>query len=516
MSGGRDAHDAGSREGTGLGGFVGMLVRARDWWREPHFLGKTAILGLIATLAELILVPPASPVQMLLALCWMGVIALLPLRPRTVCVEAPVLFLAAGFLPDGWWWATGGTTQVVVFLAIGYVLSNRAVAGLLVVYSVADAACFALFDTASVGGSAVRGFIDGFNESSGIGDLIPAHPETALSSYTLIVGVATVAVDVMVLGFLVVFGAAFRRASAADERAERVETMLGRVTREQELAHMIHDSVANDMSTIAMLAWRAKAMDDDAAMLDAIYARSHHALDRVHEVIDVLNGRRDLAGLEGEIAAEAGGVGGEGTAASSDGDGTGNGGAGTGASGATNAPIGDLAFDTQLEKYVEDQDRTMAMLGLRGVTRFNGAPDVVVPKPVRRVVMGLVEEIYANIVRHCAMGDVGAVAGADAEGRMTDGPDASAVRPAADGAAAAEGHDATGVAPAYTLFIDIAADGIRISEVNALADESATLVHGRRHGGGLAMHRAAVEALGGTLNTSEQDGTWTIGAHIPF
>lgn len=473
-----------------------MLRRVRVWWREPHFLEKDAILGIVAMLVGLIVAPPDSPLRMLLALCWLAEVALLPLRPRPVCVIAPVLFLAAGFLPGGWWWANCGPVQIVVFVAIGYVLSNRAMAGMVVAYAIVDAACFALFDTTSVGGDLVRGFIDGFAEAGGTG-LIPAHPET-LPYYAPIVFVATAVIDVIGFGFLVVFGAAFRRASAADERAERVESMLGRITREQELAHMIHDSVANDMSTIAMLAWRAKAMDDDGPMLDAIYARSHHALDRVHEVIDVLNGQRDLAGLEAEVRAESGGNGGPAVS---------SGVVGTGEPVAAVASAGDLSFDTQLERYVEDQDRMMAMLGLAGTSRFNSVPDVAVPKPVRRVVMELVEEIYANIVRHCAMDDAGVVDHAGAADRAGA---SGHVLGSATVSAAADGE------PAYTLSIDIAADGIRVSEVNALADESRTLVHGRRHGGGLALHRAAVEALGGTLNASGQDGTWTISAHIPF
>ena len=464
-----------------------VLERMRDWWRAPHFLEKDAGVGIAVTLVGLVVAPPASPVQMLLALCWVVVMALLPFRPREVCLVAPVLFLASGFLPDGWW-TGGGFAVIPVFLAVGYVLSDRMMIGLLAVYTVADAVCFTVLGTRSLVGGMVEGMIVGLGDA-GFGAMIPADPSATMPGYAPIAGVATAVFDLLGLGFLIVLGAVFRRASAAGKRADRAERLLGRVAREQELAHMIHDSVANDMSTIAMLAWRAKSMDDDGEVLDAIYDRSHHALDRVHEVIDVLNGKRELA----DLMAEAG----EGGAPVAGGE------PGAESDAATAAKGGDVTFDTQLEKTIEDQNRTMTMLGLVGVTRFNCAPDVAVPKPVRHAVLGLVEEIYANIVRHCAMnvaddGAVGVIDGAGGAGSVGVGGTRRADE------------------PAYSLFVEITADHIRISEVNAIADESKTLVHGRRHGGGLSLHRAAVAAVGGTLTTSSQDDTWMISADIPL
>ncbi|KFI54513.1 hypothetical protein [Bifidobacterium callitrichos] len=449
-----------------------LTRRVRAWLREPHFLEKNAIVGALLLVIEMILVPPASPTQMLLALAWLVVVVAVPFRTRLICLLAPVLLLVVPFLPVDVWWASGGTAIITVFLAIGYALSNRAMIGVLLAYSLADAVCFALFDTASIGGGVIRGMVEEFNRIGADGT-IPVRSMEVSPLYTILIVVGTFILDLMILGFFVVFGAAFRRASAAGERVARVERMLDRITREQELAHMIHDSVANDMSTIAMLAWRAKAMDDDDEVLDAIYARSHHALDRVHEVIDVLNGKRDITELTAEEGYDAGG--------------------------AVGAHAGDLSFDAQLEKYIEDQNRAMTMLGLAGVTRFNSAPDVVVPKPVRRVVMGLTEEIYANIVRHCAMDDVDETASAGAGA-------------GANAAASSRRIDE----PAYSLFVEITAEHIRISEVNAIADESKTLVHGRRHGSGLALHRAAIEMVGGTLTTSNLDDTWMISADIPL
>lgn len=469
-----EAHNAGESDaearGIGNNHSANPLRRIRAWWREPHFLEKNTIIGCTLLVIELILVQPDSPGQMLFALSWLALVAALPFAKRQLCVAGPVLLLAASMLPAQGWWTTGGTALVMVFLAIGFVMPKWAAIALPVAYSVIDAIGFVwLGARASIGGDMIQSAIDALNDLEGDGKT-PTPADVALPQYSLIVFVATAVLNLMVLGFLVMFGSAFRRTAEADERAARTERMLGRITREQELAHMIHDSVANDMSTIAMLAWRAKTVDDDQAMLDAIYARSHHALDRVHEVIDVLNGKRELDELDGTGGADGTGI--------------------------NDAAVAATTFDMQMEKYVEDQDRAMAMLGLAGISRFNSVPDVAVPEPARRTVMGLLEEIYANIVRHCAM----------------DGHGASE----ASGASEVPGTVGEWEEPAYSLFVDIARDRIRISEVNALADESRTLVHGRRHGGGLALHRAAVEALGGVLNTSRQDGTWTLSAEIPL
>lgn len=349
-----------------------------------------------------------------------------------------------------------------------------------------------------------------------------------MPQHELIVFVGALVFEMMVFGFLAILGVSFRRTTQATRRLARTERMLGRVTQEQRLAHMIHDAVANDMSTIAMLAWRAKTADDDAAMLDSIYERSQHALERVHEVIDVLNGKRELdtelnAVREGGPGATdgsgprsgpAGGtdavtmpgtdgrpgagpaVAGTGPAASDGPDGpgysSGSGEAGLGTPPAAVAPAGPASFDARLEKYVEDQDRAMAMLGLHGATRLTSAPDADVPVPVQRAAMNLTEEIYANIVRHCAL---------DAEGPRQSDTDAHV-----DGLQE----------PAYNLFIDIAKDRVRISEVNALTESSKTMVHGTRHGNGVAMQATAIEALGGTLHATAQDGAWTLSAEIPW
>ncbi|PJM78361.1 hypothetical protein CUU80_09860 [Bifidobacterium scaligerum] len=442
----------------------------------------------------LIIMPPDSPLQMLFALGWLVLVAMVPFAPRTLCIIGPVLCLIASAMPHPGWWTAGDFLLMASFLCIGYTLPRWPAIGMQVGYAVLDAIGTAWFAFPSLGGGLIRGVIEALNDinrqsMAEDGMTIATHAEAALPQYALVVFVATLALDLMVLGFLRVFGTAFRRTVEADARAERTELLLGRITREQELAHVIHDSVANDMSTIAMLAWRAKAMDNDTELLDAIYARSHHALDRVHEVIDVLNGKRELEDLRtgavgaSDISDVA--IGADHAVGHADMGGT----AETESVASVASAADRIPIDAHIEKYVEDQDRAMSMLGLHGVSRLNAVPGVMVSAAVQRAVMGLLEEIYANIVRHCALED-----------QSDDGV----------------GRTLNDAEPAYSLFIDITQEGIRINEINMIADESQTLVHKHRQGRGLTMQRATIEALGGILNTSAQDGAWTLGAEIPL
>lgn len=173
---------------------------------------------------------------------------------RTVAVGVAVC-LAAALLPLQGWWITGGTALVTVFLAVGYVFTKRVAVAVPLAYSVLDALGFAMLQSASVGGSIIRGVIDALNDitkDDAIGSSAAAPVEITLPQYSLIVFAATLVLNLLMLGSLVAFGSAFRRSVEADVRAARAERILGRITREQELAHMIHDSVANDMSAIAI------------------------------------------------------------------------------------------------------------------------------------------------------------------------------------------------------------------------------------------------------------------------
>ena len=490
------------------------------WRRRPHFLGRTRLYGSAAWLIALVvaLARPFGAWQAAAAIAMLAVIVTLPVRPRVVAPAGLAAALACGFVPGGGVEPFVAIALFSVFLTAGYAIDGRLAAALAIGYAAVETASATWL--ASLG--ARSGAIDMLRMLVG-GMTADGRAITPDDVPPMVLWAFGTALSAMLNGFAVLFGRAFRRSAAVDERLARSEAMVGRLTREQQLAHMIHDSVANDMSVIAMLAWRARAglpgdavgdsgaaagasdpdvggggdagggsrsvppgrtvrdpetskgASDLPAVLDAIYARSHHALDRVHEVIDVLDGTRSLEDLEDAPHAGAG-------ARARDDDGS-------------SGDASDLTVE--LERLLEDQDRVMGMIGMPGVSRIVSDGAACAPAPrVRRAVLDLVEELYANIVRHAAWTDV---AGASAS-------DAGDVGDAGDGMASAQ---------TYSLLVSIGDGRIRVTEVNAIGDGESVTVRGTRHGNGLRQQRESIEALGGTLNAAAQDGTWTVCAEIP-
>lgn len=444
--------------------------RWRVWWHEPHFLAKTRAIGIALLALVAVLVPPSAPVHALAMLVGVALLWALPHAPRVVppvglalCLVEMWVLAGAGerYEPDEL-----GVVIVLfcLFLGSGYVYRRWfARVGVVVGYALAETASGVWLGADSPALSGIRGIVDGTmaalwaqNHPSAQGPGLGLSGEAAAAAASMpgpgpvVYFVGGVAVSCILSGMSVAMGHAFAETHSANARRERSEAMVGRLTREQELAHMIHDSVANDASVIAMLAWQAKMVDDDREMLDMIYQCAHHALDRTHEVIDVLNGAKDLGDTAGAEVGET-------TDASS----------------------------VSLERYCEDRDRMMHMLGFEGHAKVRLDDPVAsvqgengrLLEPIRRCTLGLLEEIYANIVRH-----------GDSDG----GP--------------------------YAVVVSTDSGGLRVTATNPLAVASDGLqAFGRmRHGRGLALHRAEVEALGGELNAAAEDGVWVLNAHIPL
>ncbi|NMM99645.1 hypothetical protein G1C96_0223 [Bifidobacterium sp. DSM 109958] len=440
------------------------------------------MFGVASWLLVLLVSPPRTPIGWAVALALVVVIAVLSVRPRLTVPVGLTVALAACFTPDGTGVAFASVAAFATFLTAGYALDGRIVAVFVAGYALLETAAATWPGGLGAHSGAIevlRALTAGLTADGRT--VTPADvPPAALWAFGMVL-------SMMISGFAALFGHSFRRNAAAGERLARSEAMVGRLTREQQLAHLIHDSVANDMSVIAMLAWRAKAGlrggedafasdgavgsgADLAVALDAIYERSHHALDRVHEVIDVLDGKRALADLDGS--------GGSGTGMQAENGSTG-----------VSGPAGLAGFVAELERYLEDQDRVMAMVGMPGISRVTvggDGPGRTVPSPqVRQAILGFVEEVYANIVRHAAWSELG------------DGEE-------------------QGEEDAYSLFVTVEPHRVRIAEVNAIGDGASVAIRGTRHGRGLALRRETIESLGGTLNAAAQDGTWTIAAEIPL
>ena len=125
--------------------------------------------------------------------------------------------LAAALLPLQGWWITGGTALVTVFLAVGYVFTKRVAVAVPLAYSVLDALGFAMLQSASVGGSIIRGVIDALNDitkDDAIGSSAAAPVEITLPQYSLIVFAATLVLNLLMLGSLVAFGSAAHTSTA--------------------------------------------------------------------------------------------------------------------------------------------------------------------------------------------------------------------------------------------------------------------------------------------------------------
>ncbi|WP_165782755.1 histidine kinase [Bifidobacterium margollesii] len=444
------------------------------WWHELTFPDKVRLFTAALWLTSLLAFHPESVLDAIAVLALLAVIALLPRHPRITIAIGLAACLASGFVTTNLVEAAHLITLFAIFLTGGYALARGWAVVAVTIYSVAETTCAIVWNASSVAldtmTSFVNGFLDGYSGTQPGASDIGGGSVSPILAWTF-----SVLLSILVNGFLVAFGRAFRVNTDARRTIVRNEALLERVTREQRIARMIHDSVANDMSVVAMLSWRlrqtlpernatdtntdhtAAARDgiidntDAASMLDTIYDRSHHALDRVHEVIDVLDGRRTLTDTE-----------------------------------KTTVDTDDTAIplSARVEKLVEEQDRTMTMLGMNGTSHIDITDDTQPSQAVTNTVLSLMEEIYANIVRHAAWNG-------------------------------SEDGNENGI-PVYSLFVTGTRDVIRVTEINRITDEESHVVRGTRHGKGLDLHRSAIEALDGTLNTSAQEGTWTIAAELPL
>ena len=457
---------------------------------ESRVLRAACVIGIAALVLMLILLPPKKPVDMLAMLGGVALLGVLPRLPGVTGLAGLPLCLAATW-PAGYMPKDIGVAMVLfcLFIAIGYAWPAWVGAVAAAVYALTESACTVWLGARGAAACCVRALLRlwlATETDDGAGQTAITTAEPGIWP----VFVAGVLISVIVSGFAVILGYAFSARAETSSQLARTQVMLGRLTREQELAHMIHDSVANDASVIAMLAWRAKtalqgsgntSTSTVTAMLDAIYDRAHQALDRTHEVIDVLNGTRtiDGAAIDGAATGRApvaddspGSVRLSGPSSSADlNDSPGP--------VSSSDPVGSFAasgtLDGRLERLCEDQDRMLHMLGFTGSGRVEGAGPDHVPARTRRAVTELVQEIYANIVRHGMPGDDGF----------------------------------------YAVFVALDDDSARITSTNRIAD-GAGEVSEVRHGRGLGLHRAAVAALGGTVSTAVQDGTWVLNAVIPL
>lgn len=241
-------------------------------------------------------------------------------------------------------------------------------------------------------------------------------------------------------------GRTIRRKNEANElleakyKLEKVESELSRRKRESNLAKDMHDSVSNDLSTILLL-MEGNQESFSKEQVEIIAERSRHALNEVHRIIDILGSEEQ-----------------------SD----------RGAHARNQVACSNLMSVSDLQQWCEQKDKDLSCVGLTGASRVSVEGDSLFKSThIPSELHGLIEEIYANIIRHC-----------------TPNQDE------------------------YSIIIHVGLDGWRIIQTNTCLSGVKRLI-GVPSGKGLALHKAAIENAGGTLTTNFEDSTWMLNCWIP-
>ncbi|KFI97438.1 putative two-component sensor kinase [Bifidobacterium stellenboschense] len=239
-------------------------------------------------------------------------------------------------------------------------------------------------------------------------------------------------------------------------RYERERDRLEAMRRDARAASRIHDAVTNDLAYMAMRLdyERSRATDDEhTELFDELYRHTIGTLGEVRTVIDMLDG--------------------------DDGDGTGveddDGRAGQ----CNDSDSAAATFPARVRDVLGRNDRLLARLGFTGdSTMIDDLPEDEstdaddATRERETALIGLLRELYTNIAVH---GDP---------------------------------------AGAYRVVVRRNDDGLSADQVNDIARHP-LLPDKPRSGKGLALHRARFDALGGSIVTSAEDGTWILHAVLP-
>lgn len=265
------------------------------------------------------------------------------------------------------------------------------------------------------------------------------------------------------IGMMIGWQRQVRAAERAQAERLRAEQELERKRRNETIAKNIHDSLTGNLSYIALLAQRELARleseetDGDGDNKDGNNGKE--AADTWRSVErnanDALRGVRRVIGL---LDAEDAGT--------YDGDGE----------------------ERSFEGIMRIAEPKLADLGIHGKTVIldrsgGGKPD----GERREAAYALVEEVYANLMRHCAAGE-----------------------------------------NAYFLRVETTDEGTTIAEANALRSDGPANGDGQGHGydrdraarlpesgTGLVRHARAIQRLGGTCDYRADGGEWLLSAFIP-
>lgn len=268
-------------------------------------------------------------------------------------------------------------------------------------------------------------------------------------------GYAQVPILILLLTLLLFFSHTSRRHSLlyeAQRKIEEADALKRRVT----VARIVHDSVTGDLSNIARIAQRRirrVESEEDREAWRQINDRCLRVLDSVYAVIRQLSDEDET-----ELSSERGRVGADGR-----------------------------RFVDVLRERTEEWTASLAQSGFIGVSRVidhvhgfqtDNPSDI---RERKACVLDMLDEAYANIIRHGVPGD-----------------------------------------DSFSVVVTVEKNQIEIVATNPLADnaqldeidDDADLLP-LPGGHGLKMHRAEVERLGGVLSADAEDEHWILYVRVP-
>ncbi|NEG71117.1 hypothetical protein [Bifidobacterium ramosum] len=266
-------------------------------------------------------------------------------------------------------------------------------------------------------------------------------------------------------------------------RYERERDRLEAMRRDARAASRIHDAVTSDLAYMAMRLdyERSRETNDEqhAALFDDLYQRTIDTLVEVRTVINMLDRNDD--GTDTGKQHDSIGKGGNGASPRStidDGD-TERTDDDTEIGSSAAMPSSYAMFPDRVRDVLGHGDRYLAQLGFTGDStmidnlskrKLTDADDVT--RERESAVIDLLRELYTNIAVH-----------GDPSGE-------------------------------YRVVVRRSRDGLSVDQVNDIAEHS--LLPDKPHSGkGLPLHRTRFTALGGSINTSAEDGTWILHASLP-
>lgn len=267
-------------------------------------------------------------------------------------------------------------------------------------------------------------------------------------------------------------------------RYERERDRLEAMRRDARAASRIHDAVTNNLAYMAMRLdyERSRETNDEqhTALFDDLYRRTIDTLGEVRTVINMLDGNgddTDTGKAHDSIGKGSNSVSPRSSIDDGDAGHAGDDDTEIGSSAATSSSC--TTFPDRVRDVLGHGDRYLAQLGFTGdSTMIDNLPEHKltdtddVTRERESAVIDLLRELYTNIAVH-----------GDPSGE-------------------------------YRVVMRRNCDSLSVDQVNDIATRS--LLPDKPHSGkGLALHRSRFAALGGSISTSAEDGTWILHATLP-